>query len=372
MTMLNQYKTNLPSWARGADLGAQTLRMAYMYKTFTHNYFQILGSMGYDSFFGNDKVASRKAFAYLLLSPAMLGGGAATLAMPLSNMVAHIFAAILPGVEPPDDFEEEFYRWVESGMGERAGRVARQGVPSLIGVNLKGSLALMDRNVVPQDLWELSGATGSMIQDLGKAIGHDLPRGDFLRAVERGITPRAVSNIIKAHREYTEGATTNSGMPVYYGDEVLKPTGYEAMLRALSFNPSEFSSKRERQWKEYQVELKYREEKSVIYSRLRNWQRNGMDPNEWGVIVADIEKLNAQIRNSQFDNLTFIKPSTIKAQLARSGKAPRSERIRSGEVEQEDPGEIDFNPRRQDRNEGRSRTRDRRTVRRERRRSERL
>jgi N12 class adenine-specific DNA methylase len=364
-------KTNLPGWARGAGLGPQVLRMAYMYKTFSHNYLQILGAMGYDSFFGQNKADARKAFAYLLLSPAALGGGAATLAMPAAGGLANLFAAMTGG-EPPDDFEEEFYRWVEGIAGERVGRVARQGAPSLIGINLKGSLALDIRDVVPRDLEELTGATGSMMTDLGKMVFHDFPRGEFARGIERGITPRAVSNMLKAYREYTQGATTNSGAPVYYGDEVLRPSGYEAVLRALSFNPSDFSAKRERQWKEYKVWRKFTDERSVIYSRLRRWSRNGMDPQEWGVLVAVIEQYNAKVRNSPFQNLTYITPSTLKSQLTRASKAPRTERIRSGEVEREDPGEIDFNPSNRDQaRDRRNRTRrdrNRRTIRRERRR----
>jgi hypothetical protein len=333
-------KVNLPAWARGPSVGAQTARSFYMYKTFSHTYLQTMSEMGYDALFGDDRAASAKAFAYMMLSPAVFGGGAAMIATPAFALMAKaLFAAF--GQPPPDDPEEAFYRWAEEEFGDYFGRIPRMGVPGMLGVNLKGSLAIGITDI-PTNLKDLLGAPYSLFEDARYGFG-DILRGDLYKGAER-LAPRMLQGPMRGLREATEGVTTHTNQPLYYGDERLRASWYDAFLRSLAFNPAEISAKRERQWKDRQAEGAYRDERTELYTRMRRWKLSGGGKGEWAKILLDVELYNARVRASAHGNVSFVTEASIKTQLKRMETIERRERIRAGLAERDDPGEIGFIP----------------------------
>jgi len=204
-------------------------------------------------------------------------------------------------------------------------------------VDLEVSLALNRRQFLPRDIEEMTCATGSWGKYAYTALSHDVRRWYVRRAIERGIAPRAIANMMKAVRETTQGATTYTGAPVYYGDEQLRLKGIEPLVRFLSFNPSEFSMAKEKQWKERQLEEKYKDERSIVYSKVRKWVRGGMSRDGWANLMNDIEEYNVKVRNlKRYDSVPYITPASIKSTITRMSRPNRRERVRAGQVERGD------------------------------------
>lgn len=324
-------KENLPSWARGSNLGAQVSRSFMTFKTFSHNYMQIIGEM-----------LSKKewnAAGWAIFSPTIFGGAAASLATIPLNLLAKAIASAIPGWDT-DDPEEDFYRWLESEFGETSSNVARAGLPTLAGINLKGSLAI--QLGIPTSISEVIGAPYSLMEDFFYGA-RNLVHGDIIKGVEQ-ITPRLISSPIRGFREATEGFTTRSNMPVYYGNERLRSDWIDSLYRLLSFNPSDTSLKRERQWKETVSEKKESEQRSVIYAKMRRFMLNRGSKSDWLDILNDVNDYNARIRRSKYKSIPFITEKIIRAQIKKMDTISKREKIRAGLVEREEVGEIDYSP----------------------------
>ena len=85
------------------------------------------------------------------------------------------------------------------------------------------------------------------------------------------LLPIATGSAIRAAREGSEGITTGSYNPVFYGDEPLWATTAAQFVRALSFNPSRISGIREKQWHEKQVAAKYNRRRSDIIEKFKRY-----------------------------------------------------------------------------------------------------
>ena len=320
-------KVNQPAWARGATPGAQVARSGYMFKTFTHNYLQLVEQM-----VGKGQ---HSAAAWALVSPMLLAGpGVFAGKAALVPLIKALFA-VIPGVDAPDDPEEEFYRWVERQFGDTAGTFARTGaMGGLTGINIKGSLSMDMR--LPTSLPDLLGAPYSLGQDLYYGT-QNIIRGDLLKGAEK-LLPKMISSPLRAIREKTEGVTTYSNQPVYYGEERLRAKKWSDFLRrVLGFNPTSVSIKTERQWKERKTEAAYNDARQDIYRKVRRFILNGGDRSDWGNILLDIQEYNTRVRESGFANLTPITPATLKGILRKMDTPAKRERIRAEETKKEVP-----------------------------------
>jgi len=304
-------KANLPKWARHP-----LPRSFWMFKTFAHNYIQTMAELGL-----NEKQYG--AALFMALSPAVLGG------MGASVLTAGLFAALgLAG--GGDDPEEAFYKWLEKQFGEPASRFARQGVFSFANVNISGSLKISIADIVPENRMDLFGAPGGMVQDIYYG-GKSLMRGDTLKGLEK-LAPRFPGSAIKAWREYSQGITTWSNTPVFYGNEQLRPTALDAIIRGVGFNPARLSAIRERQWNERKVAANYSTERSDILARFRAYWLRPADSRDQGSLInihneiADYNrKVDARHPNGEIPK---IKGTTLKAALTKMNRAPKRERVR--------------------------------------------
>ncbi len=181
-------KANLPSWARGANMGSQVGRMFYMYKTYIHKYFQTMGDILF-------RKKDYKALGWMLLSPAIVAGADATL-IPI---IARAIASVIPGWDEPDDIVEEFYTWLGDSLGETSETLARYGVAGLLGINIKGSMGISLPNMssVP-DITDILGANYGLFEDI---IGgfNNIANGQYLKGIEE-LSPRFV-RVYHAHTE---------------------------------------------------------------------------------------------------------------------------------------------------------------------------
>jgi hypothetical protein len=319
-------KVNLPSWMRDASAGSQIARMGYTFKTFTHNYLQMVTHMI------GDKEYSAAGWA--LLSPAILAGPSALVGKEVIAALVTIVASIIPGMQPPDDPEEELYRWVGKRFGSRSENFARTGVVGgLTGVDIKGSLG-MEINV-PTTIPELLGAPYSLAEDFFLGA-QNMWRGDFMKGVER-MAPRAISSPLRAYREATEGITTHSNQPVFSADgQKLKADKWtDFMRRCMGFSPVTISSATDRQWKERKINSKYSDQREDIYRRIRRFMLDGgddsLDDSDWGNILLDIERYNARIRSSGFDGMTLITKSTLKRIITKMDTPDKRKKLKESE-----------------------------------------
>jgi len=293
--------------------GLRAASAMYIFQTYMHNYLTTLAYM-----IGRKQA---KAATYMLLSPMVFGGAASSLLMPAIKM---IFKAM-----DEDDPEEKIYQIAEELFGEAGGDVARYGLPGLAGVSLKGSLApnLPDF----QEPLDILGPIGGMMRNIYDGAVN-ITHGDYLKGIEK-ISPLAMGNVVKAYREVSEGVTTRSGDPVFFGNEPIKGDLGTGIMRAAGFNPIKIAKPREIQWNETTLKQQYAEMKRDIYSRIVRYHAQPVtkkDPDEWHEIVSEIKKFNARVKSHGLtDIVPQITGKTIKARMRRAYRPNKRERERA-------------------------------------------
>lgn len=279
-------KENLPAWARGTSTTAFIGKAAYQYQNYMHNYYQKMWELRKDT----------KALSWMALAPAVIGGPQASPLYPLVQMALQVISSL----GGPDDPEEAFYKWAKTTFGEVPGRVARNGLAGFLNINLRGSMAVGS----PTDfsLQNLGGVPYSMYKQFGRSLD-ELKSGDYLRAAENA-APRMyiLQSGLKAYREHTEGVSTTYGKPVNWGNERLKSDWTETIIRAAGFNPASLSEKREIQWSEKQIKMKYLEMKSELNDEFKDAVSSG-DQAKVVKVLGKMEVLNSRLRDSTVDGV---------------------------------------------------------------------
>ena len=292
-------KANKPSFMRGGGIGANIIQMAYVFKTFSHNYMVTMLRLGF-------KEHQAKAATYMAMAPAMFG---VTSAVGV-NVLIHAIGTALGS----DDPEEDFYRVVADNWGATPEKLMRFGLPGLVNVDMTGSLSIGITDL-PTDMKGFIGAPGDVFVSIYKGVG-DIGRGNIQKGFER-IVPNAFGNISKGIREYTEGVTTKSNAPVFYEDEPLKADEIDAMLRIFSFNPAKISEARAKLWSEKKRKVIYQSQRSEIYARIKRFYlKRNRKKSDWMKIVALVESYND-------DSPTGEKKIDIKKQAERIAKKMR-------------------------------------------------
>jgi len=229
-----------------------------------------------------------------------------------------------------DEPEEEIYKWLYENIGRHAEDLARFGLFGTLGINIKGSLAIGGIPDIPTNLVDLAGAPGSVVMDVYHGL-ENITKGDVSKGLEK-IAPLAIGNPIKAYREYTEGLTTRSNTPLYFGNKQVKADMTDALLRTFSFNPAKIARVREIQWSEKQKERKYREMKSDINRRIKAFYVQPIadrGKGEWADILEDIREYNLRISKAgMVGTVPLITAKSIASFVRRSFKPPKRERMR--------------------------------------------
>jgi hypothetical protein len=296
-----------------------------MYRTFAYTYLLTMRDLGFK--IGPLQVGKGQTlpFLYMLSAPAILAGAGASVATPF-------IAAMLKGLTDSDDPEEDFYRWLYSEVGAPAERAARFGLFGMAGMNLKGSLeiGIMD---VPTKASDLLGAPGSVLADVYQGT-EKITKGQVSKGVEQ-ILPLGWAAPLKSYREATEGLTTRTNAPLFYGREAVKLEGAEVALRALAFNPARIAGIREEQWSGTRTAAKWTERKSDINARIKKFYLLPMEERSkgrWADILAMIQDYNERVRRTgaaQRGVATYITADSIKQSLRMSFRPSKRERLRN-------------------------------------------
>lgn len=316
-------KSNWPSWIRGPGLMANAAKAFYIFRSFSHNYLQLIKDAHGPGILHTPE--HKAAFSWLVLSPALIAGTGAMVGKEL------VFAMLKAFGIGGDDPEEGLYNFVGNHFGERSEIFARYGAAGMFGVNLKGSLSIGITDI-PTNIVDLLGAPGSMLLKDPIDMVTAFKRDNYLKMAEKvPVMPLFLANPIRAIRESTQGVTTWTNTPVFYGNQQLMADKSDIIARAASFNPVSLSMPREIQYNELLVERKYRDWKTDIYSKVKAFYKKSPENRSmenWADIVGEIREFNARVYNRNIKGVPQITDQSLKGVIKSLRIAPKKERLR--------------------------------------------
>jgi hypothetical protein len=309
-------KVNWPHLLRGKNLASYIGQLFYVFKTFSHTYMLTMKDLGFNR-------KQRAAALYMAVSPAILAGVGASVLTPIINMILKAFGF--------DDPEETLYNWLEDNYSEFVSNLARFGLFGAggYGVSLKGSLSIGITDL-PTSLADIVGAPGQLFIDIYRG-GKSIFKGDVAKGIEN-MLPLFLKAPVKAVREYTEGLTTKTNAPIYYGTKRAKANELETILRFLSFNPAGIAKIREQRWRESQVERRYTQRRQDIYSKLKKYflqDPEDKSRQDYLDILLEIHEYNQRIiRKGLVGIVPLITKESIETNIKRSFRPQKKEVIK--------------------------------------------
>lgn len=314
-------KHNLPILAQGGDLASITMKTAYIFRPFTHNFLlnqfnllrsaaKLAGPERSDAEIRRQATNDLKTFVHTMALVALFGG-----------------LMGLPFLKDIFDWYEKHYgysprQWARETLrgigGDTLETFGMSGLPAVLGGNISGSLSIGIPfvNTNPESIF---GVYAGLAQKAGKA-GEAAMRGDPYRTVTN-LTPEFLRNPIVALTESDFGrqtlgtrgfATTPQGMPSYAtSGKPLSLTTGEAAWKALGFQPTRFAKEREiEQSVKSQILWAKTEKKNISESfRIDRLQR---DPNALKTMMSSVRELNTKIKSWKIPE-TPARISTIMA-----------------------------------------------------------
>lgn len=280
-------KSNLPGIFRGGKI-QKLARTGYTFRTFTHNYINLLAHMGR---------RDPKAVAKSLAATGVIGGVSSLPFFKTAESIAQRF-----GYQPRSWIKEKLN---EYGMGNKT-EITLYGLPTLLDIDLGGSIGIEvpgQRTLTSEDPMgmlvegtiDVMGVPASIVEDTVKSASH-LHSGDVYRAIEDSpVTPVVVSNAMRAKRLATEGQTTMGGKPILTDEgEPVKLTKRQLIQKGVFGFQTPEATERYRQFAARKAE-KTRWDKKRDYllnkfARMAN--RYGLGSKQTDAAYEDIEKYN--------------------------------------------------------------------------------
>ncbi|HBJ74820.1 MAG TPA: hypothetical protein DDY86_04725 [Syntrophaceae bacterium] len=306
-------KGNYPYIALGGNPAAHIARMLYVFQRFSHTYLLNMKRLGFEE-------KDYAALAHMVIAPAVLAGAGASVLAPIIGALLKAFGI--------DDPEEKVYGQIGEAFGPSGEIAARYGLAGLAGFSIKGSLSL-GVGAIPTSVKDVLGAPGSVISDIFIDGIPLMAKGDVAKGVEK-MLPTGFGNVIRAYRESTEGLTTRTGRPVFYGREQVKTEGIETFFRAISLYPQRVATIREKQYKEFKTEAKYSEKREDINARIKKFYLLPLAERtkvKWLDILAEIQGYN-EAAEKVGPHIPRISAKSIQAMLKRSFKPSKKEMLR--------------------------------------------
>lgn len=289
---------NLPELVRMLGPIGET---AYLFQGYVHNYLLWLAKRGRNGEF--------EAIARSFGAIALLGG---------------VFA--LPGADDMDKWIEKWFgvsykmkfkKFIKQNVGkygtpgELLEGFINHGLPSAMGVDLSRAIAVNIPFVSDTDKSfgeRIGGVWGGLAKKPGMALSA-AGSGDYLRAIEN-LMPEFVANPMRAARQYSRGATTLAGKPVF--DESGHQVKYgvaDVARKALGFNPASISERTELKGHERALHEFWNNRKNDVLAEVRK----ATTPLDLQKAGATALKFNAELRKSDAAGLVaIITPETLR------------------------------------------------------------
>ncbi|MDK2956544.1 MAG: hypothetical protein PWQ57_2040 [Desulfovibrionales bacterium] len=318
-------RSNMPQAFRHST-GGRALSSVYTFRTFSHNlvsaWAYMLRDMGKDG---------AKAFVSSLAATAVIGG---VTSIPLYHTLMALYQVLF---DDDDDWTEELRKKLPES--EMLRDIVTYGVPSMVGVDLGGSLGMetpvlsrlqpgdTPMNAMENNLGDILGIPYDIIFVKPSQAKKALRGGDVGRAVE-AVSPTFIKNMMQAYRLYAEGQTAISGKPI---NEPGRPGPRkldvgEAMGKALGFQPLS-NTKAWDKHRARQVSQDIRSEalRSMAGRLIRAWRDGDQERAEEA--IADLKAYNQQAMEDGKPWLVVTPKDLIKSVKLRSkgqGLSPRT------------------------------------------------
>jgi hypothetical protein len=310
-------KGNYPEFLRGGK-AQKILSTGYTFRSFSYN----LVSLWKDMLFDNGS-AGGAAFAYSLMGIMVMGGLAS---LPLYKMMSSLIRQLFG-----DDYLGVKYRNL---FPDHLKDVAMYGAPSLLGVNIGGSLGMelpiLDKIQTDQSI------RGQLGEGVGQLLG--IPYAvletiaDTLDAAKSGrygkvgeiMLPIAARNVLAARRLYTEGQTSSSGKPINFPGEQgpRKLTQTEAIAKGIGFQPTSST-------KAYDIYRTVEDLKNFKDAQQNKFASQYMDAKNKGdsagtmKVLAELSDWNKRMRDRGHPEYQINLADSIKARM-KTQQAPKA------------------------------------------------
>jgi len=185
-------KANYPEFIRGSS-AAKLIRPLYTFRTFTHNYAEMINWMLRQGWVGQQ--AAGKSLGSIFA----LGG---LLALPFYDTWDDWYKKIFgetPATHARKKIDNDLFRDLITFGGLGA-----------LGIDLHGSLGIE----LPKSFVDILGVPWALVEDT-KRFTTDIKMGQYLRALEDSpITPMVVRNAMSGYRQFEKGTYTRTGRPI--------------------------------------------------------------------------------------------------------------------------------------------------------------
>lgn len=292
MTQFNYSTSNSAPWMRHP-----AMRLALQFKKYGLGMYQMLGEQAAIAVRNEnpgDRARAIKSLSYTLGMHALMAG---TMGLPTEPLKLAVTAANGLGLTDWSwgDVEDAQREAMSDLFGKEFGEVVSRGIPRAAGIDLSSRMGLdtlmgpfgEPRSNEAQDYkawaWDaLAGAPAGLVADWGSGI-NSLASGDFLRAAEKMIPVKVVTDSIKAYRVATEG-----NVSARTGKQTMSPYSIgEAVTKAAGFTPA-------REAENYEASSSFYRAKGNMESKRKEFQREWVEATgaARGRLWVEVQKWN--------------------------------------------------------------------------------
>jgi hypothetical protein len=276
--------------AGGSGGGSALLNVAYSFQSYGHNY---LLSLVRTLQKGADGKRQLGVLGRSLSMIAVLGGATA---LPFVDDTLD-FLTKITGIPFKSDMKK-----LLSKVDPIFGEIGLEGLPTILGISLAGSLkigsplkVLYDKNVTLED--SALGVTSSVINKGGKAID-SLLAGNYLKALAMA-SPSAVTSAYQAYVDSEYGAETYKGKPIFDAKgKQIHLSGFKSIAQGLGLRPTELTSARMTETDYRNITEHFADKKSDITSKF-NHIRETKDFTDMPEVRKMIQEYNIETRKYQ-------------------------------------------------------------------------
>lgn len=242
-TQFTYNKGSKPRWARGA-VGS----VLFTFKQYSISYMELMNRTWNAGEAGSPERAAGRKAVLLMLGVLLLAGGADGL--PFMQDAEDVIDGVLQRLGYNFSTKQARREFLVRTLGEDGAYFVSKGVSGMPGVPIDLSGRMGMGNLVPgtglfvkkpdntRDLAEIAGPIGDFAKRAFNSAGQ-LVDGDVAKAAET-ISPVAVRNVTKAYDMANTGMYRDDR-----GRKVLDVDGFEAMAKALGFQPADVAKVQE-------------------------------------------------------------------------------------------------------------------------------
>jgi len=276
-------KLNLPSIATGGTVPQGLARLAVTFRSFTMNLMELynytLRHMPASKKLWDLNKEGLEFVAYSLLAFTMFGG---LLSIPFLDDLLKLLER-----QTGKPLRRQFFKKIGDINSPLAYSLER-GLPSLIGVDLSGSLKIEIPTSPSDALNAIFGVYGGLAKNATDSLVA-YQGFDKINAVYR-ILPQFIGNPLKAYETY-KGLKNQYNKPIYdENGKPIKATPLEALLIATGFRPTRFGKTYSYKSAARNIAAHFRERRNKIYNMFRSAET----PAQRKKVLEEIMKYNKE------------------------------------------------------------------------------